>query len=114
MPSNRPILRLGDSGPEVTSLQEDLKAVNCFAGVADGSFGQSTMDAVVLFQSMVGLIADGVVNEGTWSVLEGPEASVEDSIDIADFPGLALAVRHASDADVKAYLVDLGIDPEES
>ena len=70
------------------------------------------MDAVVLFQSTVGLNADGVVNEDTWSVLEGPVASVEASIDIADFPGLALVVRHASDENVNAYLADLGISAD--
>ena len=112
MPFDQPILQSGDSGPEVTRLQEDLIAVGCFADIADGSFGQSTVDAVALFQSTVGLEADGVVNEDTWSVLEGPEATVDDSIDIADLPGLTLAVSHASDKDVNAYLADLGIDPD--
>lgn len=109
MPFDQPTLQFGDSGPEVTRLQEDLTAVGCFSDVADGSFGQSTTDAVVLFQSALGLVADGVVNQDTWSVLEGPEATVEDSIDISDLPGLTLAVSHASDGNVDAYLADLGI-----
>ena len=75
---DQPILQLGDSGEAVMRLQEDLTAVGCFSDVASGSFEQSTQDAVVLFQSTVGLAADGVVNDDTWSVLEGPEATVED------------------------------------
>jgi hypothetical protein len=30
----------------------------------------------------------------------------------ADLPGISLAVSHASDEDVDAYLADLGIDPD--
>src|SRR5262245_52607301 len=111
MPFHQPILQFGDSGSEVTRLQEDLTAVGCFSDVADGSFGQSTFDAVVLFQSTVGLKVDGVVNEDTWSVPEGPEGTVENSIDTTDLPSLTLAVSHASDEDLNAYLADLGIDP---
>jgi hypothetical protein len=110
VPISQPTLQFGDSGPDVTRIQEDLAAVGCFSDIPDGSFGQRTMDAVILFQSTVGLIADGVVNEDTWSALEGPEASVEGLIDIADLPGLALVVSHASDETVDAYLADLGID----
>ncbi|TGV23162.1 peptidoglycan-binding protein, partial [bacterium M00.F.Ca.ET.168.01.1.1] len=91
-------------------LQEDLIAVGCFSEVADGSFGQSTVDAVMLFQEAVGLVASGIVDEATWSVLEGPEASEERSIDISDLPGLTLAASHASDESADAYLADLGVE----
>jgi peptidoglycan hydrolase-like protein with peptidoglycan-binding domain len=113
VPFNQPILQFGDSGPEVTRLQEDLIAVGCFSDVADGSFAQSTFDAVVLFQSAVGLPTDGVVGQDTWSVLEGPEATVEDPIDVSDLTSLNLAVAHASDPNLDDYLAELGIPSED-
>lgn len=109
MPFEQPTLQLGDSGAEVMRLQEDLTAVGCFTDEADGSFGESTAGAVMQFQEAVGLFTDGVVNQDTWSILEGPEATIEDSIDLSDFPAMALAASHASDPDLTAYLSELGI-----
>ena len=111
MPFNQPVVQLGDAGDEVARLQEDLIAVGCFSDAADGSFGQSTADAVLLFQEAVGLVANGIVDEATWAILEGPEASEERSIDISDLPGLTLAASHASDESADAYLAELGVEP---
>ena len=110
MPFDRPDLQLGDSGKAVTRLQEDLVAVGCFADEPDGEFGQPTMDAVIQFQEGVGLTADGVVNADTWAVLEGPEATVDQSIDLKEFPSLALAMSHGSDETLDDYLAEFGIE----
>ena len=110
MPFPQPVLQLDDSGAEVTRLQEDLVAVGCFVDLADGSFGQSTLDAVLLFQELVGVTTSGVVDESTWSVLEGPEASVEGVVDISDLAGVNLAASHAADASADAYLSEIGVD----
>ncbi|OXM68465.1 peptidoglycan-binding domain-containing protein [Amycolatopsis vastitatis] len=109
MPFDQPDLQIGDSGPAVARLQEDLTVVGCFADAVDGSFGQTTMDAVMQLQANVGLSVDGVVSADTWAVMEGPEATVEDSIDLADFPAISLAANHGAEGDLEAYLADLGI-----
>lgn len=62
------VLRLGDRGPEVRSLQEKLNAAGAGLEV-DGDFGQKTKDAVVAFQKQKGLNADGVVTPETEAAL---------------------------------------------
>src|SRR5215212_4951301 len=104
MPFDKPTLRLGDTGPMVVRLQEDLVAVACPPGAMDGVFGADTANGVTQFQSAVGLVADGIAGPDTWSVLEGPDPTVEQSIELADFPALALALRHGTDGAVDAYL----------
>jgi cell wall-associated NlpC family hydrolase len=60
---HRQILRLGDHGPQVMSLQRLL-------GVpVDGIFGHDTKRAVRRFQHAHHLLADGQVGEHTWSAL---------------------------------------------
>jgi peptidoglycan hydrolase-like protein with peptidoglycan-binding domain len=65
----------------VTRLQADLIAVGCFSDVVDGIFGRATPDAVVLFQSTVGLAPDGIV--GWHGGPRSPEATEEQSIDLS-------------------------------
>jgi peptidoglycan hydrolase-like protein with peptidoglycan-binding domain len=59
----RPILRRGDSGVSVRTLQR-LLAIKI-----DGRFGPATEEAVKSFQTTVGLVADGVVGPQTWGRL---------------------------------------------
>jgi putative chitinase len=63
-----PVLRNGDSGPDVTVLQNELIQAG-FKVFADGEFGENTEEAVKAFQAHHGLGADGVVGPHTWSVL---------------------------------------------
>jgi hypothetical protein len=58
-----PVLRMGDRGPEVETLQGALKIV------VDGDFGLLTKDAVVAFQKKNNLYADGIVGRNTWAAL---------------------------------------------
>jgi hypothetical protein len=57
------IVRLGDSGPDVATLQAALGIA------ADGSFGPVTDAAVRAFQASVGLDADGIVGAQTWKAV---------------------------------------------
>src|SRR5690606_24633471 len=60
--TNTTVLRLGDSGPAVKKLQEDLlKAGEKLPKYgADGHFGEETLAAVKSFQKKHGLVVDGI------------------------------------------------------
>ena len=57
------ILRLGSQGDDVKKLQEILEQQ------VDGYFGADTEDAVIEFQKLNGLTADGIVGSITWECL---------------------------------------------
>jgi hypothetical protein len=63
-----PVLMLGDRGPEVTALQQRLRAGGIDVTV-DGHFGPATRAAVVAFQSRNGLTADGAAGPRTRAAL---------------------------------------------
>jgi peptidoglycan hydrolase-like protein with peptidoglycan-binding domain len=72
----QPTLRLGSSGPAVSSIQQLLNALGARPKLAtDGVFGHGTQSAVTAFQSTQGLAADGVVGPRTREALESPAAS---------------------------------------
>src|SRR5579863_4959508 len=64
-------LREGDSGPEVTALQNQLKAQGFSPGVIDGNFGPGTEAALLAFQKSEGIEPDGVVGPQTAAALSG-------------------------------------------
>ena len=55
----------GSTGSEVTNIQTRLKSWGYYDGNIDGVYGEKTVEAVKLFQSKNGLIADGVAGEAT-------------------------------------------------
>ncbi len=63
------VLRLGDSGPEVTFIQERLRQLGYFNQSPTRRFGSATRDAVIRFQRDTGLPADGIVGSQTESAL---------------------------------------------
>lgn len=63
-----PVESVGDSGPNVYSIQHLLNA-HGHALTADGQFGSTTESKVKSFQSSKGLTADGVVGPATWEAL---------------------------------------------
>jgi peptidoglycan hydrolase-like protein with peptidoglycan-binding domain len=67
--AERPTLRRGDRGPDVTELQERLRA-HGYDVVVDGYFGPQVGSMVRAFQQAHGLAADGVVGPLTWEALE--------------------------------------------
>lgn len=76
-----PLLRLGSSGPEVTSLQVRLKELSFDPGPVDGQFGPSTEAAVRSFQQSVGLQPDGVVGPNAIAALKMPSITSNVTLD---------------------------------
>ncbi|MDJ0695261.1 peptidoglycan-binding protein [Mastigocoleus sp. MO_188.B34] len=70
------ILRVGSKGSQVTSLQQRLKELGYFKGNTTKYFGQITKKAVIDFQRVKGLTADGIVGPKTWSALEKSKIGV--------------------------------------
>lgn len=65
-----PTLEQGSSGPEVTALQERLKALGFDPNGVDGDFGPGTKAAVIAFQNSKGLQADGKAGPNTLGALQ--------------------------------------------
>ena len=65
------ILKKGDKGNEVKTVQRLLKAMGYSVGLsgADGDFGKNTEKAVIKFQTKMKLTADGIVGKDTWTKL---------------------------------------------
>ena len=63
-----PTLRRGDEGPDVKTLQALLNGWGYNLDV-DGKFGTKTENAVISFQSKMGLKVDGVCGDQTWQAL---------------------------------------------
>ena len=68
-----PLLRHGDVGQAVRSMQTLLisRGCNCGKYGADGDFGAATEFAVLAFQRRTGLEVDGIVGNDTWQKLLG-------------------------------------------
>jgi peptidoglycan hydrolase-like protein with peptidoglycan-binding domain len=64
-----PNLREGSTGPRVLRLQTRLTALGYWLGTPNGTFGDSTEQAVYAFQKAAGLTRDGVVGPKTAAAL---------------------------------------------
>src|SRR4051812_20614396 len=60
------VLRAGDTGPKVRSLQARLRQLSWFQGDVSDRYGTKTTDAVRGFQGKRGLDATGTLDERTW------------------------------------------------
>lgn len=72
-PSGRPVLREGDTGPAVVSLQRFLNRVFPSYSRIDlrpARFGPQTAGVVREFQRRSGLLDDAIVGPATWTALE--------------------------------------------
>ncbi|MBQ8617779.1 MAG: D-alanyl-D-alanine carboxypeptidase family protein [Clostridia bacterium] len=67
-------LRKGTKGPSVVKMQEALIALGYLDGSADGDFGSGTLNAVVQFQAVNGLSADGIAGSKTLTLLYSGDA----------------------------------------
>ena len=62
-------LRKGSTGPSVKALQEALRELGYLSDKADGNFGSNTQSAVIQFQAVNGLAADGLTGSQTQTLL---------------------------------------------
>jgi peptidoglycan hydrolase-like protein with peptidoglycan-binding domain len=63
------VLRAGDTGPKVRSLQARLRQLSWFDGDVNDRYGVKTTTAVRGFQAKRGFDATGVLDERTWDKL---------------------------------------------
>jgi hypothetical protein len=63
------VLRPGDTGPKVRSLQARLRQIAWFQGDVDDRYGSTTTAAVRGFQAKRGFAATGTLDERTWDRL---------------------------------------------
>ncbi|MEG4840227.1 peptidoglycan-binding protein [Microcoleus sp. B9-D4] len=68
-PVNMPTLMIGSSGNAVKIVQNVLKLNGYYFGFVDGYFGVMTKVAVIQFQTIKGLPAEGIVGPRTWHAL---------------------------------------------
>lgn len=66
---NRPVLKLGSQGTEVSELQAVLQLLGYYQGKIDGIYSDQTAQAVAKFQSVAGVSADGIMGRETWNRL---------------------------------------------
>lgn len=70
------VLRFGDRGDNVKTMQKKLIELGYLTGTADGAFGYQTLNAVRAFQKANGLSADGDAGAVTLTQLyENPDAA---------------------------------------
>lgn len=69
------ILQQGSSGPDVTALQTQLKALGFDPNGVDGNFGPGTKAAVIAFQQSKGLTADGMAGPNTMAAMQAGSAA---------------------------------------
>ncbi len=85
------LLGPGSSGPAVLALQRRLVALHYWLGTPNGSFGDSTEQAVYALQKAAGLTRDGIVGPKTEAALTKgvephplPETGYEIEVDLED------------------------------
>ena len=86
-----PTVQLGSTGPAVVSLQTQLYALGYWVDTTNGTFDDSTQQAVWALQKAANLTRDGVVGPATWAALEAgvvpqpqPESGYEIQINLAN------------------------------
>ena len=62
---------VGTSGPDVAEIQNELSDLGYYNGIPDGVYGADTAAAGKKYQASMGLEADGVVGDYTYSKLMG-------------------------------------------
>ena len=72
VPTSKPTLRKGATGPYVVECQEDLLKLGYDLSPygADGKYGDTTIREVKKFQTKSGLTADGICGQMTWAALD--------------------------------------------
>ena len=103
-------LRSGDSGTDVSSLQENLIQLGYMSGKPDGKYGTTTVEAVKAFQKANNLSADGTAGPETLKAVYSGNAKAA-SGKSASASGNGTLKEGSTGADVKtlqAKLIELG------
>lgn len=103
------LVQQGDSGSEVTALQQRLQELGYFQGNATGYFGSVTKAAVMDFQQAKGLNPDGVVGSKTETTLHEPRQSSSEAANDSDNGVLKIGSRGESVTTVQQKLSNIGI-----
>lgn len=74
-PVTTPVLRVGDRGTAVSTLQKRLRDLGYFKSSPTGGFGSVTKAAVIRFQRDNGLRANGIVEQKTQAALQNTGSS---------------------------------------
>ena len=74
------IIRYGDWGDEVLTIQKQLKALGYYKGELDGKFGEQTLAAVMKFQEKNRLAMDGEVGPMTKAALNERYEEIDDKV----------------------------------
>ncbi len=114
-----PVLREGETGVDVRSLQYYLAVISYFSDglvpaiAIDGVFGPATTAAVRAFQELAGLTPDGVVGQQTWLLLERAYQDILNSLPpgiegnkARPYPGFFLSLGQEGEEvqDLQTYL----------
>lgn len=108
-------LRMGDSGPRVKKLQNQLLRAGADPGPVDGFFGEMTRAAVKIFQLRAGLSPDGIIGPRTWAALGGevppdtppPNALAEKLANFAELEAAKRLSWTGADSEAEKYLKPL-------
>jgi peptidoglycan hydrolase-like protein with peptidoglycan-binding domain len=103
------LVQQGDSGSEVTALQQRLQELGYFQGNATGYFGTVTKAAVKDFQQAKGLNPDGVVGSNTDTTLHEPRQSSTQAVSDSGNGVLKIGSRGESVTAVQQKLSNIGI-----
>lgn len=74
----------GDTGTDVTQLQQSLADLGYNPGSVDGTFSTATLDAVEAWQTAKGLTVDGVVHLGQIVFVPGPSRVIAQLASVGD------------------------------
>ena len=105
VPTDKPTLRKGSTGPYVVECQEDLLKLGYDLSPygADGKYGNTTIREVKKFQTASGLKADGICGPNTWAALDaavGPGPSPVTTLYTVHIPHLT---EYQADALLLSY-----------
>ena len=94
-------LESGKKGDQVKTLQKRLKELGYYNGSIDGSYGDSTMAAVMAFQLRNNLTVDGKAGPATQRVLYGSKANIS-------YPSMRMGDEGTSVKNLQYTLYELG------
>lgn len=69
-PGSKPLLKRGSRGATVKALQVKMRSCGYWVSATNGTYGQTTEQAVMAVQKMHGLTRDGVCGPATWKVID--------------------------------------------